>query len=604
MSGFLGIINLNKRPIDRSLLQKMTEAIVYRGPDAQEVWIDAHVGFGHTMLRTTWESQTEHQPLTLDGTVWLTADARIDGRSDLTRELESAGRRDVKGANDAELILHAYHAWDEDCVKHLLGDFAFAIWDGHRRRLFCARDHFGVKPFFYARTSNAFVFSNTLDCVRLHPDISTKLNEQAIGDFLLFDLNQDLSTTIFADINRLPPAHTMTLDAGQLSVNRYWTLPKGRDVRYKKTSEYIEHFSDVFKTAVNDRLRTRNVAVSMSGGLDSPSVAAAARELLAEKSEAFDLQSFTIVYDRLIPDRERYYSGLVAKKLGIPINYLVADDYTLYERWEQPEVRGPEPFSRVFSAISADHLREVSKRTRVVLTAYGGDPLFRYCFTPHTRLLLRNGQRVKALKDIWTYVRLDRGVRLIILPRIRRTRKKVETGNPYPTWLNPAFERSLKLRERGEQFNATKFEDHPRGQSYAFMRDIVWPFTFESYDSTVSYLPLETRHPFFDLRLIDYVWSIPGVPWCLDKTILRETMRGILPEQVRRRPKAPLAGNLLLDYLKENPGEVFNHFDIAPTLARYIDIDQFSRIAQSSLYDSTWMNLRPISLNHWLKYLN
>ncbi|MDQ3174011.1 MAG: asparagine synthetase B, partial [Acidobacteriota bacterium] len=114
MSGIVGIINLDGAPVDRDLLWRMTDFLSFRGPDAKEIWIDGNVGFGHTMLHTTFEAETENQPLTLDGKAWLTADARIDGRADLIHELESKGGSDLKSANDAELILHAYHAWGED----------------------------------------------------------------------------------------------------------------------------------------------------------------------------------------------------------------------------------------------------------------------------------------------------------------------------------------------------------------------------------------------------------------------------------------------------------------------------------------------------------
>src|ERR1051325_888452 len=184
MSGIVGIVNLDGAPVDRELLSQMTDFLSFRGPDAQEVWVEDNVGFGHAMLRTTWEAKTERQPLTLDGKIWLTADARIDGRAELIAELEAKLRRKIEPVelhgqasrltddsyhsngydsvartpNDAELILFAYEAWGEDCVKHLIGDFAFAIWDSRHRRLFCARDHFGVKQFYYAQVGGAFIF--------------------------------------------------------------------------------------------------------------------------------------------------------------------------------------------------------------------------------------------------------------------------------------------------------------------------------------------------------------------------------------------------------------------------------------------------------------
>ena len=209
MSGICGIVNLDGAPVDRQLLQKMTALIAFRGPDAQNVWVDGRVGFGHTMLHTTLESEREQQPCSLDGNVWITADARIDGRTELKRTLEAQGRTELPNATDVELILHAYHAWGEDCVKYLIGDFAFAIWDSRQQRLFCARDHFGVKPFFYALMGQCLIFSNTLNCLRGHPAVSDSLNDLAVADFLLFEMNQDPGTTVFADIQRLPPAQRL-----------------------------------------------------------------------------------------------------------------------------------------------------------------------------------------------------------------------------------------------------------------------------------------------------------------------------------------------------------------------------------------------------------
>ena len=197
MSGIVGIVNLDHSPVDDRLLQRMTRFMAYRGPDAQTTWVDGHVGLGHTMLRTTRESAHERQPCTLDGQIWITADARVDDRDALVRKLKHAGRVHLEAPTDVELLLHAYHVWGEACVKHLIGDFAFAIWDKRSQRLFCARDHFGIKPLYYSHRANSLLVSNTLNCLRQHPSVSDTLNEQAIGDFLLFDINQNPATTTF-----------------------------------------------------------------------------------------------------------------------------------------------------------------------------------------------------------------------------------------------------------------------------------------------------------------------------------------------------------------------------------------------------------------------
>ena len=190
-----------------------------------------------------------------------------------------------------------------------------------------------------------------------------------------------------------------------------------------------------------------------------------------------------------------------------------------------------------------------------------------------------------------------------MLPRIKGFLRKAGTASPYPVWLNRDFERELNLRRRQEQVNNKQLEDSPRGEAYEFLKEPFWAFVFESYDPGVMSEPVETRHPFFDLRLIDYVWSIPGVPWCLDKTILREAMRGFLPEPVRRRPKAPLAGDLLLAHLKEHP-EDSTLGEIAPGLAKYVDLEEFSRITSIGQYDPYWVNFRPLTLNRWLTFQN
>ena len=115
-------------------LQALTDSLAFRGPDARQIWVDGPVGFGHTLLKTTAESETEHQPFSLDGATWIVADARLDARPDLIAKLES--RHGLGDAPDVELLLRAYLAWGEQCVDHFLGDFAFAIWDALREK-FC-----------------------------------------------------------------------------------------------------------------------------------------------------------------------------------------------------------------------------------------------------------------------------------------------------------------------------------------------------------------------------------------------------------------------------------------------------------------------------------
>ncbi len=602
-----GIVNLDGAPIERQALDEMTNFMAFRGPDAQETWVDRAAGFGHAMLRTTPESANERQPCSLDGKAWITADARIDAQGELKKKLAGKGRRALEAATDAQLILHAYHAWGEDCVKHLIGDFAFAIWDGPQERLFCARDHFGVKPFFYAHLGQRIAFSNTLDCVRRCPGVRATLNDLAIADFLLFDMNQDPGTTAFADIRRLPPAQCMTWSAAGLRLKCYWTLPVDAQIHYRAAGDYVAHFQELLGVAVADRLRTRNVAISMSGGLDSPSIAVTAKMLLAGQPQPFELRAHTLVYDSLIPDRERYFSEMVAQKLAIPIRYCVADDYRLYEQFERPGASFPEPFHEPEGAATFDLFRAQSSHCRVLLTGWDGDALLNESPKPYFRALLKGRDYGRLLSGTIRYAISQRrlvpsGIRTPFEQRRASAGRDVPS---YPQWLVPALEKQFALRSRWEQVNSAQPVSHPiRPYAHRIFSYLTKVSNFfDRYDAGVTRLPLETRHPMIDLRLLEFSLSLPPFPWCVKKEILRRAMEGLLPEPVRLRPKTPLAILPGLEMLRRDDAQWVDRFVAAPGLDSYVDRKKIPAARKSDDPEEAWTNLRPLSLNFWLSNL-
>ena len=606
MSGICGIVNLDGAPVERQLLQEMTAHMAFRGPDAQQVWAEGPAGFGHAMLHTTFESEREQQPFSLDGKAWITADARIDGRGELKQQLTAKGRKGLAAATDVELVLHAYHAWGEDCVQHLLGDFAFAIWDGAKRRLFCARDHFGVKPFFYARIGACLVFSNTLNCVRRHPAVSDTLNDLAIADFLLFEMYQDPEATAFADIQRLPPGQRLTGSANGLKSSSYWTLPTNLGVRYRAAGDYVEHFSELLGIAVADRLRTNRVGVEMSGGLDSPAVAATALALLRRQCASFELHAATVVYDRLIPDEERYSSGLVADGLGIPIHYTAGDEYKLFERCDQPDMQRPEPLNGACSnlALGVDFLGGAAARSRVYLTGWDGEALLSESPRPYFRSLLKQRRFGRLLAGVVGYALAER--RLVprgLRERLRPRRALAGEDQPhYPAWLNPEFETRFDLRARWEQVNAAPEAGHPlRPRAYrslSLLRQMSGFFDY--YDAGSTRLPLEFRHPMLDLRLLEYCLALPPYPWCMNKQILRDSMQGMLPETVRLRPKTPLAGLVYRERLQQEDAKWLDQFIAVPEMTKYVDRARIPTVHRSTDAYGPWIDLRPLSLNFWL----
>lgn len=607
MSGIAGIVNLNGAPVDHALLRQMTEALAFRGPDAQQVWSEGAVGFGHALLRTTWESAHERQPCSLDGEAWIVADARVDARSELIARLESKGRSGLKAASDAELILHAYHVWGGDCVEHLLGDFAFAIWDIRRQRLFCARDHFGVKPFYYAQVGQCLVFSNTLDCVRMHPGVSDELNDQVIGDFLLFGLNLEFDTTPFADICRLPPSNTLTWSEGKQQFRRYWTLPIDEPIRYNRSGDYIARFLDLLRSAVTDRLRADHLGVFMSGGLDSTTIAATAKELLEQTLPSFDLRGYTYVYETLVPHEEGHYAEIAAQALGIPLHRLVADSYGLFEKWGEDQLKSPELECSPTKAVRLDQFRQAAANGRVVLTGEGGDPLLDPQCGPYVVGLIRSFQWSRLVGEIGSCVLSHRRIPQPLLGLRTKVRSLLGSRGElpaYPPWLNQEWEDRVKLPQRWKRQKEScpgQFSPHPyRPATYESLTHPVWPSGFEADDPGVTTFPVELRHPFFDLRLVRFLLALPPVPWCVDKELIREAMDGVLPQAVLLRPKAPFAKDLFAE-LFERPGRHrMDRLEPAPELARYVDL---RRIPKTLEYDSMRIrvNLRLLSLNFWLQ---
>lgn len=607
MSGVCGIVQGAGAPVERRLLEEMTASMAFRGPDAQSVWIGEGAGLGHTMLRTTFEADGETQPASIDGKVWISADARIDDREGLRARLAVLDLESNAKATDAELILLAYTAWGEDCPRHLIGDFSFAIWDAPRARLFCARDHFGVKPFFYAQCPAGLVFSNTLDCVRLHPAVSESLDESYIADFLVFEMSQDPAASAFLNIRRLPPAHSLTFDAGGRRVRPYWTLPAFDEVRYRAAGDYVEHFRELLGIAVDDRLRVGSATVEMSGGMDSTAVAAAALNLRPRHAVPVSLRASTYVFDRILPDEERKFAALAARTMGIEVDFHTADDFALFAEIDSPGRRFPEPWHEPDAAVSMVARTRIGARCRVLLTGWDGDALLHESPKPYFRSLARQRSLVRLVLGTAGYAIAERR----ILPHgwlgsLSPGGQLPARPDTYPSWLNPDLERKLQVRKRWEAFAAPR----PTGNTVRPYAHRIYDHVmrssnfFDFCDPAVTRVALECRHPLFDLRLLEFCLSLPTYPWCVRKHILREAMRGLLPEEVRLRPKTPLQVSTIEPLLKMEDSRWVDDFAPVPALAAYVDRARVPKVWGPGYSDDAWTNLRPLSLNFWLQNLH
>ena len=561
----------------------------------------ASIGLGHTLLRTTKESFAEHQPAALDGRYWITADARLDGRAKLLAELELSGSDDGPSVADSDLILRAYAKWGVACVEQLRGDFSFAIWDATTKQLFCARDQFGIKPFYYASVGSVVIFSNTLDCIRRHPAVSGRLNDLAIADFLLFDMIREPAATSFADIQRLPPAHALVCGRSGISLRRYWVLPVSAPIHFKRPMECVEQFRELLDQAVADRLRTNSVGVLMSGGLDSPTVAASAQRTLARNGSAAGLRAYTEVFESLIPDEERRYAGLVAETLKIPIEFQTDEMECKYRNHE--ENLWPEPVHSPWSDGGRAQMRQIADRNRVALTGFGADPALSCLLSVHFLDLLKKGHLGRAMVGSIRYLAAEgRFSRLYLRTRWQRWFPSRSQAPHYPGWLNRDLEKRLDLRERWKALpRASAPKAAVRPVAYEAIVDPVWPTLFEGCDIGLTRVPVEVCHPFFDLRLVNFLLALPALPWCSDKELLREAARGILPEAVRLRRKSPLLTDPLIALLQQPESARVDSFEGVPELSRFVDRRRIPKVFGEKDVWTAWIHLRPLSLNNWLR---
>jgi asparagine synthase (glutamine-hydrolysing) len=607
MSGIVGMYERGGARVDRALLQALTHSISYCGPDARDTWVGGIVGFGHTMLRTTRESQNESQPASLDGQFWITADARIDCRDELIAEMTRADESNAslsrRPASDSDLVLRAYATWGEECVRHLRGDFSFAIWDARKKLLFCARDHFGIKPFYYADAGELFLFSNVLDCMRQHPDVSEDLNDAAIGDFLLFGLNCDEATTTFRDIRRLPAAHSMTVSAEGLRIRRYWSAPTEGRIRYNRPEDFVEHFQILLQEAVADRLRTDHVGILLSGGLDSATVATTARELSRAAGGTQDLRAYTVVYKSLIPDEEGAYARQVADFLKIPIRFIAVDGLKPFERWNEPEMHWPEPVDDPFFAGLFDQFATIAADSRVALSGEGSDNLMHFQMWPYVKNMVKNHEWLNLAKQTPQYL----AVRSSPLPGLRRRIAgifgKDSTAPVFPKWFAPDFARRLNLKDRLQEWSELPdYQPHPiLPKAHASLSLPHWAATSEQEHVGVTRSPVEVRFPFLDLRIVNFLLALPPFPYFFEKNILREATAGRLPESVRMRQKTPLRGDPLSKHLERSGTKWLDELSWSADMDSYTDRRLLQPFQNETDAEHLHSNIRPLCLNFWLQ---
>ena len=594
MTGFVALLALDGAPADRALLSSATASLEYRGTDGTDSWADGPIGLGAARFATTLQARGETQPLAR-GACRIVGDVRIDAREELVRALGAATEVDLDTTPDVELVLRAYERWGRGAFARLMGDFAFALWDGRDRALHCVRSPFGMRGLYYAHLGSTLVCSNSVHAIRVHPAVSERLDRHAVADFLLTGMHDliDKSLTIHADIRSVPAAHHLSHVDGRVSVERYWAFPRDVErLRYASGRDYVEHFRQVFADAVRDRLRTDTVVLTMSGGLDSTTIGATLKALQREGAAAPRVQIVTAVFDRLPLPRERPYAALAARALGFPIRFLPADAYGLLD----PPVPTAYPIEYYDPAYWVEFARVVASHARVQLTGQAGDNLL----VPEPLLENRTHRRASiALLGAWLRQSIARRAIVPLGTGMRGGVRLPAPPWPYPAWLNPDLERDLDLQDRFTQWrthraNATQ---GARDRVQASLEDYNW---CEEDVFRSDFRFAEERDPFLDVRLLRFVLALPPVPWRFQKHIVRTAMSGRLPGPVLRRRKT-LLGLLHEVLLESAEPRAVDGWTPHADLGRFVVRERVpALLGPASSTAQRYLDLRPLLLNSWL----
>ncbi|MBS0221224.1 MAG: hypothetical protein JSR91_10820 [Proteobacteria bacterium] len=471
--------------------------------------------------------------------VWIAGRLRLDRRAALRDRL-----RADRQASDADLCLLAYAAWGERFVEEIAGDFSFVLWDETRGVLVAARDQFGVRALFHATAGGRQLVSDSLSWLASRPEIDRALDDHWIGDFLAMGRSLDFQRTVFAGIARLPPGHVLTLADAGARTRAYWTLDVPEPLHYRDGRQYAEHFRALVAEAVTDRLpASGRVGVSMSGGLDSPTLAALAVASVGDRGR---IVAECVHYERLMPDDEPRFSTLVATHLGIPLRLRAVDELTYDRDWRCRGLRTAEPTrSIVFAHWTRLIMGEMAAAAPVWLYGEGPDNAFRFERDAYLSWLLRRGEWRRLVGAVLPYLRL-KGHEIWTgktRPDDRAQAVAVDAGI-LPPWLDRDFAARMHLDERVREANEIVDRSHgwhPR--AVGSFTNPIWQDFFAERDLDESFAGLVWRHPFFDLRVLEFMLAVPPVPWARNKLLMRQSMQGWLPGQILDRPKTPLAAS-------------------------------------------------------------
>lgn len=553
MCGIAGIVNLNPREaVDEAVLKRMRDTIRHRGPDGEGLWIDGPVGLAHRRLAIV-DVAGGHQPMTNeDESCWITYNGEIYNHAALRPELEARGHH-YRTRSDTETILHLYEEEGERCVERLRGMFAFAVWDGARRRLLLARDRLGIKPLYYAITERQLLFASEIKAILSAGSIRPTFNEAILPEFLATRFVSG-EETFFRGVHKLLPGRTLSWSAGEgLCERRYWQLSVDTD----NTADGIQQRAREVRTRLEAAVRSHLMSdvplgLFLSGGIDSSGLAALMAPMAKEP-----IRTFAVGFAEREAN-ELDYARLAARAVGAQHHEVVISAAEFFNTLPHLIWHEDEPIAFTSSVPLYFVSRLAREHVKVVLTGEGADELF----------LGYNRYRVTAWND-----RLGRAYGAVVPSALRRKVGGLMEALPggirrhvgrtflmrpldprelfydnfavFPEVLQDrllADTASLRARDPYAEGLRSYLADGggvPERMSQADLQTYLVELLMKQDQMSMA-ASVESRVPFLDHEFVEHVATIPAhfkLRRWQTKAVLREALRGLVPPAILTRRK-------------------------------------------------------------------
>ena len=585
-----------------SAIEPLLEGIQYRGRDGTRFWSSKHVELAHALLISTPEAHLDEMPRMDSATgCVITADLRLDNREELAEKLRSPSR--LQDVGDAELLLLAYRKWGADCTSHLLGDFAFVIWDPRTNHMFGARDHTGAKPFYYSiEREKLFLFASDFDALNNHPLTPRTLNHDRLIDFFEGLEGADETSTFNTSVFRLPPAHRFWVRDGRLEVEKYWSQPKTDILNLPSDAEYEQRFQDVFREAVRCRLRGTEVGAMLSGGLDSGLVSAVASSVAAELGHG-RLKTFSAVNigSEYCEETDRIHSYKGDPRFKA--HFLNAADMNEYinELRHIFATKG-DPFDYWMTIIQGVYLIGRDQGVTAMLDGMGGDLVFgcgnqaaELLHQGHPRLALKSIREARnfddelgrdSLRFIASFWAAFVPLSVKRVSNILKSKWRARSSRAFAIKYAGQFAQTNVIAERRRKFSALLEDIRPFAPTYRF-RMINHPSVTaarERYERAAALAGIEPRDPYRDKRVIEFVLSLPTSQLCRDgwpKFIQRRWSEKELPSAIVWRPgKAHLGVEFSRRLLTDWPEIDHETTKMRESLTDFVDGESVDELVQ------------------------